>query len=117
MYAREARHAARFAGGMVMESGAAPVEDAVAMKAAAPAPMSSAAVKAEEPAPAAPDVPARKNLQETAFFLPTLESDADGRVSFTFTVPEALTGWKFIALAHDKGLRNGLLRDDTIVTP
>ena len=116
MYAREARHAARFAGGMVMESGAAPVEDAVAMKAAAPAPMSSAAVKAEEPAPAAPDGPARKNLQETAFFLPTLESDADGRVSFTFTVPEALTGWKFIALAHDKGLRNGLLRDDTIVT-
>ncbi len=62
------------------------------------------------------DVPVRKNLKETAFFLPTLETDADGRVSFTFTVPDALTGWKFFALAHDKGLRSGILRDDTIVT-
>ena len=117
MYAREARYAARSAGGMVMEeAGAAPVEAAVAMKAAAPAARNAVANAKEPMAGPEPDVPARKNLQETAFFLPTLESDADGRVSFTFTVPEALTGWKFVALAHDKGLRNGILRDDTIVT-
>ena len=122
MYAREARHAR-----MAMAVGAAPMEERMVLKsAAAPmersdsiraaAPVANAARAEEAPVKPEPDVPARKNLQETAFFLPTLESDADGRVSFTFTVPEALTGWKFIALAHDKGLRNGLLRDDTIVT-
>ena len=121
MYAREARYAARSAGGMVMEeAAAAPMEAAVAKSAAVPAAaaprVNAFRAREESPARPEPDVPARKNLQETAFFLPTLASDADGRVSFTFTVPEALTGWKFVALAHDKGLRNGLLRDDTIVT-
>ena len=119
-------------GVMAAEACAEPMEDAaaggrvvskMAAPAAAPAPRAAAASKAkaaasDEEAPAKPeaDVPARKNLQETAFFLPALESDADGRVSFTFTVPDALTGWKFVAFAHDKGLRSGILRDDTIVT-
>ncbi|MBQ6010919.1 MAG: hypothetical protein IJL17_20485 [Kiritimatiellae bacterium] len=105
---------------------AAPEDDAAAggrdlQKMAAPRAAAVPAARATaggEEAPAKPetDVPARKNLQETAFFLPTLESDADGRVNFTFTVPDALTGWKFVAFAHDKGLRSGILRDDTIVT-
>ena len=67
---------------------------------------------AEPPADVAP----RKNLQETAFFLPDLETDADGRVSFTFTVPDALTGWKLLMVAHDNGLRGGVYRNDEIVT-
>lgn len=63
------------------------------------------------------DVPARKNLQETAFFLPHLLSKAkDGQVTFSFTVPEALTGWHFAAFAHDKELRAGKLEDASIVT-
>ena len=116
MYAREVRHA-RFAGSMAMGARAEPVEDAVEMKAMAPAAArNEEATKEKASVKPELDVPVRKNLQETAFFLPTLESDADGRVSFTFTVPDALTGWKFIAFAHDKGLRNGLLCDDTIVT-
>ena len=65
----------------------------------------------------APDAsPPRRNLQETAFFLPDLETDADGRVSFTFTVPDALTGWKLLMVAHDNGLRGGVYRNDEIVT-
>lgn len=64
----------------------------------------------------APEAAPRKNLAETAFFLPHLESDEKGAVTFTFTVPEALTGWKFVALAHDAALRDGVLRDDTLVT-
>ena len=58
----------------------------------------------------------RKNLAETAFFLPHLTTDEKGAVTFTFTVPDALTGWKFTALAHDAALRGGVLRDDTLVT-
>jgi len=65
----------------------------------------------------APDAsPPRRNLQETAFFLPDLETDAEGRVSFTFTVPDALTGWKLLMVAHDNGLRGGVYRNDEIVT-
>ncbi|CAM1374295.1 Alpha-2-macroglobulin [Tenacibaculum xiamenense] len=46
----------------------------------------------------------RKNLQETAFFYPQLTTDAEGNVSFNFTVPEALTKWKLQLLAHSKEL-------------
>ena len=60
--------------------------------------------------------PPRRNLQETAFFLPDLETDAEGRVSFTFTVPDALTGWKLLMVAHDNALDGGVYRNDAIVT-
>lgn len=49
----------------------------------------------------------RKNFNETAFFFPDLKTDEDGNISFSFTLPEALTKWKFQALAHTKGLAFG----------
>jgi len=55
------------------------------------------------------EVTARKNLNETAFFFPQLLSDSNGVVRLTFTMPEALTKWHFMALAHDKSLRSGFL--------
>jgi len=63
-----------------------------------------------------PDAPPRTNLKETAFFFPDLETDADGEVSFSFTVPDALTGWKFLMVAHDNALRGDVFRNDEIVT-
>lgn len=48
------------------------------------------------------DVKIRKNFNETAFFLPDLKTDAEGNIEFSFTMPEALTRWKFLALAHTK---------------
>ncbi|MDT0558407.1 alpha-2-macroglobulin family protein [Ichthyenterobacterium sp. W332] len=48
----------------------------------------------------------RKNLQETAFFFPQLQTDAEGHVSFNFTTPEALTQWKLQLLAHTKTLES-----------
>ncbi|MBC7510406.1 MAG: hypothetical protein H7320_16915, partial [Ferruginibacter sp.] len=42
----------------------------------------------------------RKNFSETAFFFPDLITDAEGNVSFSFTIPEALTQWKLMTLAH-----------------
>ncbi len=55
---------------------------------------------------AEPVVQIRKNLQETAFFYPTLQTDEKGNVSFSFTAPEALTQWRFSAFAHTKELKN-----------
>ncbi|MDV7185785.1 MG2 domain-containing protein [Lutibacter sp. TH_r2] len=46
------------------------------------------------------NVKARKNFKETAFFFPHLKTDRDGTVSFSFTMPEALTRWKLQLLAH-----------------
>ena len=51
----------------------------------------------------------RKNLNETAFFFPQLLSDSNGVVRMTFTMPEALTRWHFMAMAHDKSLRSGFV--------
>jgi protocatechuate 3,4-dioxygenase beta subunit len=62
------------------------------------------------------DPPPRMNLKETAFFFPDMETDADGNVSLTFTVPDALTGWKLLMVAHDNELRSGVLRNEEIVT-
>ncbi|WP_439127572.1 carboxypeptidase-like regulatory domain-containing protein, partial [Polaribacter sp.] len=50
-------------------------------------------------------VKARKNFKETAFFFPQLKTDKNGKVSFTFTMPEALTRWKLQLLAHTKELK------------
>jgi len=55
------------------------------------------------------NVQARKNLNETAFFLPELYTDQEGNLSFTFTTPEALTLWKLRLLAHDKQAKTAYL--------
>jgi hypothetical protein len=57
--------------------------------------------------PAAPvvgntGVQIRKNFNETAFFFPELKTDSSGSITFSFTIPETLTRWKFQALAHTK---------------
>ncbi|QTE22249.1 alpha-2-macroglobulin family protein [Polaribacter cellanae] len=51
-------------------------------------------------------VKARTNFNETAFFYPQLRTNKNGKVSFTFTMPEALTRWKLQLLAHTKGLKS-----------
>ncbi|MDQ8197290.1 alpha-2-macroglobulin family protein [Pelagicoccus enzymogenes] len=92
-----------------------------------PAPMDTvmgdAAMKMElsqEPSPAPPPAPdlsqvsARTNLNETAFFYPHLLSDEDGVVKIQFTMPEALTEWRFFGFAHDNELRSGFLSDTAV---
>lgn len=66
------------------------------------------------PGPNLAGVAARTNLNETAFFLPHLTSDAEGVVRMTFTMPEALTKWKFLGFAHDKELRSGFLGGEVV---
>jgi uncharacterized protein YfaS (alpha-2-macroglobulin family) len=57
----------------------------------------------------------RKNFNETAFFFPQLKTDAEGNVEFSFTIPEALTQWKLLTLAHTKDAASGYT-EKTIVT-
>ena len=56
----------------------------------------------------------RKNLQETAFFFPRLQTDKEGNVSFNFTTPETLTRWKLQLLAHTKTLESSIINLTTI---
>jgi uncharacterized protein YfaS (alpha-2-macroglobulin family) len=57
----------------------------------------------------------RKNFNETAFFFPELRTDKDGNIEFSFTMPEALTKWKLMTLAHTKDLASRYA-EKTIVT-
>ncbi|MET2983896.1 alpha-2-macroglobulin family protein [Aureibaculum conchae] len=57
---------------------------------------------------------ARKNLQETAFFYPHLKTDAEGNVSFNFTIPESLTRWNLNLLAHTKDMASAQMQLSTV---
>jgi uncharacterized protein YfaS (alpha-2-macroglobulin family) len=77
----------------------------------------SSALAGGSPPEAAPNldqVSARRNLNETAFFFPHLLNDKDGTVRIQFTLPEALTTWRFFGFAHDQELRGGLLTDTAV---
>lgn len=63
---------------------------------------------------AAEEIKVRKNFNETAFFFPDLRTDAEGTIEFSFTMPEALTRWKFQALTHTKDLAFGYSTRDII---
>lgn len=54
-----------------------------------------------------PYVPLRQSFAETAFFYPALRTDTNGVVSLSFTLPESLTEWKFMGLAHTRGMDYG----------
>lgn len=55
----------------------------------------------------------RENFAETAFFYPDLRTDSTGTVRLVFTVPDALTQWKFRGLAHTRHMDYGLLQAET----
>jgi uncharacterized protein YfaS (alpha-2-macroglobulin family) len=59
-------------------------------------------------------VKARTNFNETAFFLPHLTTDKEGNISFEFEMPEALTKWKFLGIAHTKDMRIGNIQKEII---
>jgi hypothetical protein len=65
----------------------------------------------------------RKDFRETAFFFPALKTDEEGNVVFSFTVPESLTRWKFMGLAHTRDLvigriqKEAVTRKDLMVVP
>ncbi len=62
---------------------------------------------ANKTAPQGGEVQVRKNFNETAFFFPDLKTDSEGNIEFSFTLPEAMTKWKFQALAVTRDLAIG----------
>ncbi len=49
----------------------------------------------------------RKNFNETAFFYPQLQTNEKGEIIIKFTIPESLTKWKLMTMAHTKDLSIG----------
>ncbi|MBL9127012.1 MAG: hypothetical protein JNL97_05170, partial [Verrucomicrobiales bacterium] len=111
-------------GGVVAAAAPAMAMLAEARGNAAPEAVADAAVQPGRPAAAAersPNAPPgpssvvpRRNLAETGFFFPHLSGDSNGTFRITFTVPEALTEWRFLGFAHDRQLRSGLLEARTV---
>jgi uncharacterized protein YfaS (alpha-2-macroglobulin family) len=92
--------------------------------AAAPAPMASAVMAdsaalnevvtvgygtSKTPAADLASVPTRTDFRETAFWQPALHTNKNGDVVLEFQMPEAVTRWQLLALAHDKDLHTGQL--------
>lgn len=102
-----------------MDGGGAPMEKEAAAPSSGPALASgkqalSRNAGGAKPGPDLSKVAARSNLNETAFFFPQLVVENDGLVKMSFTMPEALTTWKFLAFAHGKECESGGITAETI---
>lgn len=60
------------------------------------------------------DVALREKLGETAFFLSDVRTNADGVATLSFTLPESVTTWRFLAFANDKNMRFGMMKDEVV---
>ena len=70
--------------------------------------------KGEEEAEGTVPVQMRENLQETAFFMPQLVADSTGLVKMKFTLPESLTTWCFLGVAHTQDMMFGEMSDEAV---
>lgn len=68
----------------------------------------------DEAADEAQDVPLRSDFAETAFFMPAVMTDEKGIATMTFTLPESVTTWRFMALAHNDAMCNATLVADAV---
>lgn len=59
-------------------------------------------------------MPVRENLSESAFFFPALNTDEEGNVIMQFTLPESITSWRFLGMAHTKDMYVGFKEDEII---
>ena len=92
---------------MALEADVAASADAPGEERARPVAREPSSPDLSQASPDLSQVSPRQNLNETAFFFPHLISSKEGQVKLVFTMPEALTRWKFMGLAHDRQLRFG----------
>jgi uncharacterized protein YfaS (alpha-2-macroglobulin family) len=71
-----------------------------------------ASLEGKAPAPTPP--PLRTNFSETAFFFPSLQTDKEGNLAVSFTLPESNTTWKLQAFAHTADLKYGLYTSEVV---
>jgi len=60
------------------------------------------------------NVKVRTNFNETAFFYPSLQTNEKGETVIKFTIPESLTKWKVMGLAHTKDLKYGQFQKEVV---
>ena len=85
--------------------------------AAAPSVLRGAAVMVDQDAPielAEEPKTLRQDFAESAYFLPRLTTDASGTASWSFRMPEALTRWRLVLLAHTPDMRR--YQEERLVT-
>lgn len=70
--------------------------------------------KAEDQKNDLSNIKARSNFNETAFFFPQLQTNEKGEVVIKFTVPESLTKWKVMGIAHTKDLKTGQFQKEVV---
>ena len=58
----------------------------------------------------------RTDFSETAFFYPHIRTDSAGVATIAFTLPESLTTWRFMGLAHTRDMCYGLLEDEVVAS-
>ena len=58
----------------------------------------------------------RENLTETAFFYPALATDSIGCVNISFTLPESVTTWRFMGLAHDADMNSAIIEAEAVAS-
>ena len=87
--------------------------NAKAMRLGAALPKATESLAMAQDEAAAESMPVRSNFGETAFFYPQMETNDKGEATLEFTLPESLTSWRFIGIAHDKNMRMGII--DTVV--
>ncbi|OWP62923.1 hypothetical protein CDA63_11945 [Hymenobacter amundsenii] len=98
----------------------APMASALAGKAAGVQIRGMSSINSSDSAPpvvSQPDlgnVQARTDFRETAFWLPALRTNAQGETVLEFQMPEAVTRWLLLTLAHDQQLRSGQLRRELV---
>ena len=61
-----------------------------------------------------PPARVRADFRETAFFAPQVRTNEKGEFVLTFTMPDALTRWRFMALAHTAELQGGYLESEVV---
>ncbi len=70
-------------------------------------PKAAETTKTEQPA-------IRKDFRETAFFFPDLKTDEAGNIVLKFSMPEALTRWKMMGLAHTQDMSYGSTQQEVV---
>lgn len=61
-----------------------------------------------------PNIMARTNFNELAFFYPQLLTDAKGEIKIEFTIPQSLTRYKMMGFAHTKDLKTATITNELI---
>ncbi len=71
---------------------------------------------AVEESDAVSDVPIRSKFETALTFQPFLQADADGRITFSFRTSDKLSTYYIHVYAHDKAMRNAVLREEMVVS-